>query len=113
MKKTGLLLAGAFLISILAANAIDIAPTAPGLSNMYGFGMYNSGTSNTHEMQMLNMQRREFENSVNYKKEQRRQQADEQVQNTFEQIKDRTNNAQGNLQFVQTQDGRIIIKRVN
>jgi hypothetical protein len=104
MKKMFLLLAAIMLVpSTCMAN--PVMPAGQVIFN-------NAGANFSHDMQNLNRQRREFEDTVNYRQEQHRQAAQEQVQQTFDQIRNRTTQ-QGNLQFVQTSDGRIIIKRVD
>ena len=101
-----ILLLGALMIMPLGADAAPvISPEGQAFFN-------TAGTKFSHDMQNLNRQRREFEGAVNYKQQMRRQAADEQNQETFQQIRNRTTQ-QGNLQFVQTSDGRIIIKRID
>ena len=105
MKKMTLLL-GALMIMSLGA---DAAPVMPASSQAF---FNNAGTNFSHDMQNLNLKRQEFEGAVNYKQQMHRQAIDEQNQETFQQIRNRTTQ-QGNLQFVQTSDGRIIIKRID
>jgi hypothetical protein len=105
MKKMILLL-GVLMMLPICVNAAPVVTTPAQV-------FYNTaGTTFSHDMQNLNRQRQEFEGAINYKQQMRRQAADEQVQETFEQIRNRTTQ-QGNLQFVQTSDGRIIIKRID
>lgn len=112
MKKTGLLIvAGAFLVTGLAANAVDVS-SFPSGGTMYQ-DIYNSAGANySHDMQMLNQQRRAFEGSVDYKTQKKRQQADQQVKDTFQQIKSGTDATKG-MEFTQGEDGSIIIKQVD
>ncbi|MCI1273863.1 MAG: hypothetical protein LKG27_05460 [Clostridiaceae bacterium] len=112
MKKTGLLIvAGAFLVTGLAANAVDVTAFPSAGGSMYQ-DIYNSAGANySHDMQMLNQQRRAFEGSVDYKTQKKREQADQQVKDTFQQIKSGTDATKG-MEFTQGEDGSIIIKQV-
>lgn len=106
MKKLGLLMvACTFVASMLSVNAIDIITSPIG-----GMLYQDAGTNYSHDIQLMNRQRREFENSVDYKTQKRRQEADQQVQDTFSRIQNGTNAASG-MEFTQGEDGSIIIKQ--
>lgn len=112
MKKLGLLMfAGLIACSVSGAMAIgETSFSSFNPSSMMQI-QQDAGALSSHDMQIINQQRREFEESINYKKQKRQQEANQQVQETFSQFKNGSDSTVGKqLQFMRNDDGSIIIQ---
>ena len=109
MKKTGLLLVGALLLSMHSVLAIDI-----NVMNGAGGITSETGLMRNHDMQMINQRRFEFEKSREYQAEQRAKKQEAELKTKFQQYETNKNNMlnpQSNMEFLQNQDGSIIIRQ--